>query len=192
MNSQVWWYVARASGIVAWSLLALSMVWGLALSTRVSGRRPTAAWLADLHRALGGLAIAFTGVHLVGLIADSYVEFGWVDVLVPFASSWEPGAVAAGVVALYLLVAVEATSLLRRRVGPRAWRWLHAASFPLYALATGHLLFAGTDAGHPAQGIAVLVSLLAIGTLTLVRILLPRRRGRKGSPATPQAARAQL
>lgn len=176
MTGQVWWYVARASGIVAWGLLALSVLWGLALSTRVTGRRPAPAWLADLHRALGGLALAFTAVHLIGLVADSYVDFGWLDLLLPFASPWRPAAVAAGVVALYLLLAVEATSLLRRRVGARAWRRVHLASFPLYALATGHLLAAGTDAVNPWLNLAVLGSLLAIATLTLVRIVLPRGR----------------
>ena len=33
--NQVWWYSARASGIVAWVLLAASVVWGLILSTKL-------------------------------------------------------------------------------------------------------------------------------------------------------------
>jgi hypothetical protein len=65
MSSQVFWFTARASGIVAWGLAAASVVWGLALSTRLLGRRPRPAWLLDLHRYLGGLALAFTGVHVL-------------------------------------------------------------------------------------------------------------------------------
>ena len=34
-DSQLWWYTARAGGIVAWALLAASVVWGLLLSTRL-------------------------------------------------------------------------------------------------------------------------------------------------------------
>ena len=42
----------------------------------------------------GGLAIAATGLHATALVADTYVHFGAADVLVPFASSWRPLAVA--------------------------------------------------------------------------------------------------
>ena len=44
------------------------------------------------------------------------------DLLVPGASQWRPTAVAWGVIALYLLLAVEVTSLLKRRVPTRLWR----------------------------------------------------------------------
>jgi hypothetical protein len=87
VNEQIWWHVARAGGIVAWLLLALSVAWGLLLSTKLLGRRPTPAWLLSLHRMLGALAVVFTVVHVTGLVADSYVHFGPSDVLVPLASA---------------------------------------------------------------------------------------------------------
>ena len=105
------WYVARASGLVGWGLLAAATLWGLALSTKVLGKRPRPNWLLDLHRWLGGVALIFTGVHVVALLADQYVHFGLTAVLVPLASKWHPVALAWGVVAFYLLVAVELTSL---------------------------------------------------------------------------------
>jgi len=110
------WYVARAAGLVSWALLAAATLWGLALSTRALGDRPRANWLLDLHRWLGGTALAFTGVHVVALLADQYVHFGVAEILVPFTSSWHPVAVAWGVVAAYLLLAVELTSLARNRL----------------------------------------------------------------------------
>ena len=94
---------------------------------------------------LGALALVFTGVHVGAILSDTYVHFGLVDVLVPFTSSWHPGAVAWGVVALYLLVAVECTSLLRARIPQTLWRRVHYASFPLFVMATVHGLTAGTD-----------------------------------------------
>ena len=109
MNPQLWWYVARATGIVAWALLAASVIWGLLLSTRLARGRPTPAWLLDLHRFLGGSAVAFTALHLVGLVADNYVDFGLVDLLLPYASGWKPGPVALGIVSVYLLAVVEVT-----------------------------------------------------------------------------------
>ena len=70
------WYVARAAGLVSWALLAAATLWGLALSTRALGDRPRANWLLDMHRWLGGTALAFTGVHVIALLADQYVHFG--------------------------------------------------------------------------------------------------------------------
>ena len=149
MKSQLWWYTARAGGIVAWGLSAISVVWGLLLSSRVLGRRITGPKLLDLHRFLGGLAVVFTGVHISGLVLDSAVHFGPLEVLVPFASDWDPGAVAWGVIAFYILVAVEATSLLRRRVGERVWRMVHYGGFAVFLFGTIHGLKAGTDVENP-------------------------------------------
>ena len=146
MRGHLTWYMARSAGLVAWALLAASMLWGLALSSRVLGRRPRPAWLLDLHRYLSGLAVMFTAVHVVAILADSYVHFGLIDVLVPLASSWHPVAVAWGVVGLYLLLAVEITSFVRDRMPLVVWRRVHYLSFPLLVLASVHALSAGTDA----------------------------------------------
>jgi hypothetical protein len=69
-STKVWWYVSRSAGIVGWALCAASVLWGMALSTRALGRKPSAPWLLDLHRFIGGLAVTFVGVHLVSLMLD--------------------------------------------------------------------------------------------------------------------------
>src|SRR5947208_13077297 len=107
MNSQMLWHTARAAGIVAWALAATSVIWGLALSTRALGRKPRPAWLFDLHRFLGGLALIFTGVHVLAVLFNAYVHFSLVNILVPFTGTWRPPAVAWGIVGVYLLLAVE-------------------------------------------------------------------------------------
>ena len=78
------WEVARAGGIVAWGLATASVVWGLALSTRLAKRRPWPAWLLDMHRFLGALAVVFTVVHVGAVLLDSYTHFSLAAVLVPF------------------------------------------------------------------------------------------------------------
>ena len=88
--------MARSGGIVAWLLLTGAVLWGLALSTRVLGNKVVPAWLLDLHRLLGGLSVVFTLVHIGGLVGDSYIHFGWSEVLIPWASTWHPTAVAWG------------------------------------------------------------------------------------------------
>ena len=164
------WYVARASGLVGWGLLTLATLWGLALSTKVFGRRPRPNWLLDLHRMLGGLALVFTGVHVIAILLDTYVHFGLVDVLVPFASKWHPIAVAWGIVAMYLLVAVEVTSLLRSRLPKQLWRRVHYASFPLFVTATMHGLTAGTDTTRTVAIWVAAGAALAFTIMTAIRV----------------------
>ena len=176
------WYVARAAGLVSWAQLAAATLWGLALSTRALGDRPRANWLLDVHRWLGGTALAFTGVHVVALLADQYVHFSVVEILVPFTSSWQPVAVAWGVVAAYLLLAVEVTSLARNRLSKRAWRRVHTASFVLFVFATIHGLTAGTD----TRSVMARTLALAVGTvfagLTAIRLADVQRLAPAPSP----------
>ena len=168
--SQILWYSARAGGIVAYALLTATVVWGLALSTRVLGKRPKPAWLLDLHRWLGGAALAFTLVHVVSILFDTYVHFGIVNVLVPFTGTWNPSAVAWGIIGFYVLLTVELTSLARRRLPQRLWRSVHYASFPLFALTTVHTLAAGTDSGTAALQVGVIVAVVAVAGLTAIRV----------------------
>ena len=187
MNPQTWWYLARATGYVAWALVTTSVISGLLLSTRLTNGRPTPAWTLDLHRFLAGTAVAFTGLHIVGLVADNYVHFGAADLLIPFASDWRTGAVALGVIALYLLAAVEISSLLMRRLPRRLWRGIHLGSYVAFWLATFHLITAGTDASHPLSKIATALAIAAVVFLTLVRALSGRGTGRRKQPARPEA-----
>ena len=178
-TTKVWWYVSRASGIVAWALLALAVLWGLALSTRALGKRPPAPWLLDVHRFLGGLAVLFTIVHFVSLAFDPWMtsEYGYelTHALVPFASEWKPVPLAWGVVAFWLLLAVELTSLVRNRIPQDLWRWVHLLSYPLYAMATVHLLTAGSERANPVLRWSVLVTVGAVVFFTIYRVIGPGR-----------------
>ena len=154
-----------------------SVVWGLALSTRVLGGRPRPAWLFDLHRFLGGLALGFVGVHVLAVLADSYVHFSLLNVLVPLTGDWHPLAVAWGIVGLYLLLAVELTSLARTRLPRGLWRRVHYASLVVFAATTVHGLTAGTDAQAPALRLAYLAVSALVAALTASRLLAsPGRR----------------
>jgi predicted ferric reductase len=163
LASHFWWYTARASGLVAWGLVVASCTWGLLHALRAFGRRPTPAWMLSTHRYLSALAIVFVAVHVVAIVADNFVHFGIADVLVPMVSSWHPLAVAWGIVGMYVLVAVEATSLARQHLSQRTWRGIHMLSYGLLALVTIHLLTAGTDAKEllPAAS-AVLIGVAAV------------------------------
>lgn len=173
MNNHLWWYTARAAGIVSWALVAASVMWGVSLAARLT-RRPTPAWVQDVHRFLGGLAVVFTGIHIAGLVGDNYTHFGPSEILVPFASTWNPSAVAWGIAGFYLLLAVELTSLMMRRLPRKLWRAIHLSSFGLYVVATVHLFTAGTDRSNAVLQVVALLSTAMIVFLTLVRVMSKR------------------
>jgi predicted ferric reductase len=187
MSAQLWWHLARATGLVAWALAVGSLLLGLALATRAMGPTPKGPWLLDLHRWTGGLAVVFTGAHIVALLADSFVHFDLVDLLVPFAASWRPGAVAWGVGALWLLVAIEVTSLLRRRLPKALWRAVHLSSYVVAVAATVHGLTAGTDAGRPAVAWAVLAATGGATFFLVYRRVAPKKRARN-LPERPRSS----
>jgi methionine sulfoxide reductase heme-binding subunit len=170
MSSQLLWYTARAGGLVAWGLLVAGMVWGLLMTTKLARKIARPNWMLDLHRFLGGAAVVFTGIHVASIMLDSYVHFGWVEVLVPLTGSWHPVAVAWGIVGFYCLLAVEITSLLRKKLPTRLWRALHFLSFPLFASATVHAMTAGTDRSNLVVLTAVLVCTTLVLLLTFVRV----------------------
>ena len=145
MSAPLVWYIARASGFVAWGLVVASILWGLVMATGVLGRRPHPAWLLNMHKFLGVLTLVFVGIHVVAILLDDFVHFGLADVLVPFASAWHPVAVAWGIAGMYLLVAIQVTSWLRKHLAPSVWHAVHLTSYLLLALTTIHLLTAGTD-----------------------------------------------
>jgi predicted ferric reductase len=178
------WLVSRSAGLVAWALIVASCTWGLLLATRALARRgfrrPTPAWIFSMHRFLGALTVVFTVIHVLAIVFDPFVSFSIVDVLVPFASSWEPLAVAVGIVAMYLVLAIEITSLVRDRLPVRLWRAIHLTAYALLAFTTVHAVAAGTDVAAlvpTALGVAVVcVTVFCCGMLWAVR----RDAGRDG------------
>jgi ferredoxin-NADP reductase len=193
MDEKLWWYVARAGGLTAWWLLCLAVLWGLLLSTRVLGDRTPPAWLLDLHRMLGGLALVFTAMHLVGLYLDTWSGFTLTQLFVPLESEYRPTAVAWGVIGLYLLAAIEVTSLLRRRLPDMLWRWVHRTAFGVFVFATLHVFTAGSDAANPwIQGTAVAVG-CGFVFLSAYRVMAGRREKQRPpgqAPIVPASATA--
>ncbi len=112
---------------------------------------------------------------MVGLVADTYVHFDLVSLLIPMASEWKPGPVAWGIVALYLLGAVEVTSLMMKRMSRRVWHGVHLLSYLLFWTAALHGATAGTDAGNPWYVGGSVASIVLVLVLTLYRAIAGKR-----------------
>ena len=183
MNSHVAWYAARSAGLVAWAAATASILWGLALSTRLVRRRGVSAWLLDLHRFLGTITLIAVAIHLLALVADNFLYFGWRELLVPFASEWRPAAVTWGVGATYLLVAVQLTSWMMRWLPRRWWHRVHLSSFVVFGASTVHAFQSGSDVPNTLVQWLALTGTTLVVFLVLFRLLASRA-------ARPVAARS--
>lgn len=171
------WLLSRTTGLVAYAALSLDVIAGLLVSTRTGDRLVPRGRLVDLHGWLSPLALALVLAHAGVLLADAYVRFDVLDVLVPFASRRWPIAIGIGVLAGYLALVVHLSFAFRKRIGTATWRRLHYLSFAAFVLATVHALAAGTDRGNPWFAAVYAALLLAVAALVAVRI----RRARAGA-----------
>jgi len=146
VNDQILWFAARGAGVVSLLLFTGSACLGILTSTRWQTRSWPRFLTAELHRNVSLLSLAFLAIHIVTAIVDPFTSLGIVAATIPFASSYRPIWVGLGVIALDLFVALIVTSLVRERIGQRAWRTIHWAAYAAWPLALVHGLGAGTDA----------------------------------------------
>jgi len=173
------WYLSRTTGLLGWVLLAVATLWGLLLTSRLLERRPSPAWMLDMHRHLGTLTVVLTVVHVGAILVDDFVEYTIVEVLVPFASDVRRLPVALGVIAFYLLLVVQGSSVIRGMIPANWWRGLHYLSALLFVLAGVHGWMIGTDIDNP---MVVIVAIVLLAEILLV-LALRVRFGRRPIPA---------
>lgn len=148
-SDPTFWLLARASGFTAYVLLTASGLAGLVLKSRPFGRAVKAASVLELHRFIALLALGAIALHGMTLVADRTLRMPLAGLLVPGASPYRPLAVACGVMAAELMALVAVSFPLRRHIGQKTWRRLHWTTYLIFALATAHGLFAGSDSAHP-------------------------------------------
>jgi predicted ferric reductase len=181
------WYATRAFGVVSLLLLSSVVVLGLLVAGRRTPSRRGAYVLAGLHRSLSLLSVTLIALHVVTSAADSYVPIRWVDVLVPFVSSYRPFRLGLGVVALDLIIALVVTGLLRTRLAPRAWRAVHRLAYVSWPVALVHGVTIGTDSTL-VLALTVLCA-CAVGTAAIRRVTAVRTTRLTG-PSGPAVRRA--
>ncbi len=146
MSTSVLWYATRGAGIV--SLILLTGVVCLGILTSVRWQFP--GWprflTAQLHRSISLLSLVFLAIHIVVAVMDPYTSLG-LAAMVPFASSYRTVWLGLGAVALYLVLAIIGTSLIRGWLGHRAWRIVHWLTYAAWPVAVVHGLGTGSDTG---------------------------------------------
>jgi DMSO/TMAO reductase YedYZ heme-binding membrane subunit len=189
------WIVLRAAGIGAYVMLFLSIAWGLMATTSVLGRRISKASATTVHQFIATCGLVLLGVHLGGLLLDSFMPFTIGDLMIPMAASFRPVAVTFGVLAMYAMVFVIVASWLRRGIGTTWWRRTHLLAVPTFVLSMVHGIFAGTDSVRPAMWWTYVATGLVVLFLVVVRGLTAGYRPpRASSPdergASPRRPRA--
>jgi predicted ferric reductase len=179
------WYVLRASGLLAYGLLWLTMLAGLGVTSGLARRWPGLPGSYTLHRLTSLLGLGCALVHALALLADPYVSYGVGQAFVPFLSGHYRAAwVGLGQVALYLLAVVGLSFYLRDRLGIHAWRLIHMLSFALFLLALIHGLESGSDSGSLWGRALYWVSGGSVLLGASYRVLA-RRRGRRKEGLAP-------
>ena len=146
LGPTAYWYLTRATGIVALILLTAVVALGVHGPLRVSlGARWPRFAVDSLHRDLSLLAVAVIVLHVVTTVADGFAPIGFIDAVIPFHSAYRPLWLGLGAVAFDLILALVATSLLRRRLGYPAWRLVHWLAYACWPVTVLHGLGTGSD-----------------------------------------------
>ena len=139
------WYATRAAGLVTLLMLTASVLLGLLVAGRFNSQRWPRFLTQGLHRNVSLLVLVFLALHVGTTVLDTYTSIPLSAAFVPFASSYKTGWLSLGAVALDLLIALVVTSLVRDRLGYRAWRRLHWLAYACWPVAVAHGLGIGTD-----------------------------------------------
>lgn len=186
------WIVLRAAGVGAYLMLFAAVAWGLLATTTLVAKRVAKASAVLLHQVLGTVGLALLAVHLGGLLLDRFVEYGPLDLLVPFRAEDAPAAVGVGVIAMYAMLIVLGTSWFRRRLGTAWWRRSHFLATPAFALSLVHGMGAGTDATRPWMWWTYVGTALATVFLLLVRALFGSAATERRPAPGPRAEREPI
>ncbi len=182
------WLIIRASGFIAFGLLAASAMLGLLVSTKLFERRFPAKTLTRLHESVSLGSLLATVIHMGALWRDEFIGFGLNSLLVPGAAVWQSLAVSLGVVAMWGALVVTASFYVKKYVGRRMWRALHFGSFGVFVAALAHGVMAGTDTGNPIALALYVTAAAGVAVLTVARIVLFRSRGNVARPTMTEAA----
>ncbi|HLF71825.1 MAG TPA: ferric reductase-like transmembrane domain-containing protein [Dehalococcoidia bacterium] len=191
MDEHAFWYMTRSAGFVAYLLLFASVVFGLTMTTSFIQRLVPRYRVYDLHRFLSLLTLSVTVFHVLIVLPDGFFGFTLRELLVPFASPYEPFFMGLGSFSLYFMAIAIGAFYLRPLVSYSLWRTLHYTTFAVFVLAVVHGVGAGTDTGATWATWLYAVTGLVVFNLVVWRVFWGRSHGIVSKPAeTPAPQRS--
>ena len=170
-GSQALWFVSRGSGMALLVVFTAVQVLGVAARLGSAPGRWPRFVTGELHRTLALFAVVFLVLHVVTAVADPYVTIGWAATVLPFTSPYRTLAIGVGALAVDLGAGALITSLVRHRIGYRAWRVVHWLAFLAWPTAFWHALSAGTDQRIWWIVLVEWACAIAMATAVLARLL---------------------
>jgi predicted ferric reductase len=166
-TDQFLWVLARVAGLSSYAALAVALVTGIALRTAVLDWLGSNRALRALHEYTTVLWIPLAGLHLLSLLLDTTARIGLLDLVVPFHSTYGTLAIGLGALSVDVLLLVNVTAFLKRRMNKDVWLWLHRLAYVAFALIFLHAVLSGTDFSDPivsaiTWGAAAMLLLLAL------------------------------
>ncbi len=188
-----YWYLSRTSGVVAYALVWYSMALGLLITNKLARIWPGGFSAFDLHQYVSLLGLGFSIFHMLVLLGDPKIHLNLIPLLIPFGGiSYRSLWIAAGQIGLYVMAIVTLSFYVRQRIGKRAWKLIHYASFLLFAFVLLHGVFAGPDSNEMwAQGMYWFTG-SSIVCLTVYRVWVTNMRAVKRNAQKLSAVSRQL
>ncbi|MCJ8011580.1 ferric reductase-like transmembrane domain-containing protein [Paenibacillus sp. KQZ6P-2] len=164
------WGVIKAAGLSSYLLLFVSVCLGTFAHSKWIVPRKRALILTT-HQWTGWFGLMFGILHGTVLTIDSYKPFHVAEILVPFLTNDMRVATGLGILTLYMLLAVQISSDLLKRIGKKVWRTVHYLPFPAYLLSLLHGILAGSD----SSSIAARMMYAITGGIFIIVIVLRMR-----------------
>jgi sulfoxide reductase heme-binding subunit YedZ len=172
--------IAALSARVAYTLMCLTLCWGVLTATgwvRRLGERKT---LRNGHMGLAMLTLAFGVVHAISFLFITSGTFSMTMLMVPMM----PGTHfrhTLGIVGLELMIAIAITACMHRWTAYRRWMYLHRTAYIAVAALAVHSVFGAIANGHLAiLWLAGITLLVPVVTLSVLRFLPERMLERIG------------
>ena len=181
-SDKAYWFISRSSGVLAYLLLTLGVLWGLVQSGSILRSTIPVPLAFGLHSFLNWASVAMAALHALILLGDNFIKMSLADIVIPFVGPYEPALVGLGIVGFYLMLLLSVSFYVRNHIGgQKTFRLLHYASYLAFLLVTWHSLGAGTDTR--ALWSLYIPSISGVILLTIWRI------GNAGRTATPVRSR---
>jgi methionine sulfoxide reductase heme-binding subunit len=168
VGPHLYWIASRAAGSAALLLSSVSVCVGLAMGKHL--RKGRASDLRVAHEALSLASIVALLVHVLTLLGDGFLNFGFAELTVPFVSGYATLWTTIGIVAFWAMLALALSYYARAKIGAQRWRVLHRFTALAWVLGLAHSLGEGTDAGQ-----AWFLAMTAIVVAPALVLLLVRR-----------------